>query len=69
MSEPYKNREIDERHNQIISRLDNIKDQVEETNGRVTNLEMWRNRIIGAIAIVTTLMVPVFLEVLMKNIF
>jgi tetrahydromethanopterin S-methyltransferase subunit G len=65
----YKNREIDKRHEQIMNRLDDIRDQVEETNGRVSDLENWRNRIIGAIAVITTFLVPLMLSAVESGIF
>lgn len=64
----YRNREIDQRHDQIISRLDSIKDQVEETNGRVSELEKWRNRIVGAIAVITPIVLYLLQQIIQFNV-
>lgn len=63
-SDRYKNREIDEKHNQIMEKLDSIQTQVELTNGRVSNLENWRNRIVGAIAVLTPIVLYLLQEIL-----
>lgn len=43
-----------------------IMDCVKLTNGRVKDLEMWRNRVVGALAVITMLLVPVLLQYVSK---
>lgn len=64
----YRNREIDQRHEQIMERLDSIHDQVEETNGRVSELEKWRNRIVGAIAVITPIVLYLLQQIIQFNV-
>lgn len=47
-----------------IRRLRRVEDQVKRTNGRVSDLEKWRDRAIGAIAVLVIMIVPLFLEIL-----
>ena len=37
----------------IHEKLDTIAEQTSKTNGRVTSLEAWRSRIIGALVVIT----------------
>lgn len=37
--------------------------QSTRTNGRVTKLEAWRNMAIGALAVITAVVIPIFLKV------
>jgi len=38
-----------------------ILEQTCKTNGRVTNLEVWKNRVMGALVITNCILVPVLL--------
>lgn len=40
--------------------------QVKTTNGRVTKLEQWRLMAIGALSVVTVLVVPLFIKVVVE---
>lgn len=48
----------------IKEKVEDIKIQVTKTNGRVGNLEIWRGTIIGAVAVITVLIVPLILNLL-----
>ena len=61
MDAPYLNREIDEKWKDITDSLSRIEAQTTKTNGRVTALEMWKNVEVGAISILTFLVVPVLI--------
>jgi hypothetical protein len=41
--------------------LKQIKTRVDDTNGRVTSLEKWRNRFIGAMSVIVTVLLPIAL--------
>lgn len=55
---PYSNREIQEKWNDIASTLQEIKTQTKLTNGRVTSLEKWQYTVIGGVAVLTLIVVP-----------
>lgn len=57
--EPYKNREIDEKFVDIRETLGRIEIQTKMTNGRVTALEKWRYVIMGAVAVLVSIVVPI----------
>jgi hypothetical protein len=44
---------IDERQANMATDLEEVKKQTTATNGRVTSLESWRNRLKGAWAVLT----------------
>jgi hypothetical protein len=44
---------IDERQVNMAADLEEVKKQTTATNGRVTSLESWRNRLKGAWAVLT----------------
>jgi len=52
METPYSNRELDAQHTEVIEYLKRIEAQTMRTNGRVTSLEGWRNRILGGSSMV-----------------
>lgn len=43
----YTNREIDRMFQEIVTLLQDIKEQTTKTNGRVTKLEFWRETLIA----------------------
>ena len=59
-------REIWQRGNRIETRLEEVATQARLTNGRVSKLEGWRNSIIGGLAVVTAIVVPLFLAQVQK---
>lgn len=69
----YSNREIDLLLKDIRDILTMVHEQVKKTNGRVTGLEVrmscqeeWRNRIIGAVAVITVVIVPLSIALITK---
>jgi ribosomal 50S subunit-associated protein YjgA (DUF615 family) len=48
----------------VKEKIDEVHDQQVKTNGRVTALESWRDRIIGGITILTILILPVLISVI-----
>lgn len=59
MEEPYENRELDTMFGEIKTTLDRIEAQTMKTNGRVTELEAWKNIVIGAISILSLILIPI----------
>lgn len=53
---------LDSKVDTIMTRQVEIKAQVERTNGRVSNLENWKAFMLGGLAVITTLFVPMFLS-------
>lgn len=43
----YTNRELDAKFSQIVSLLQEIKEQTTKTNGRVTRLEFWKEGVMA----------------------
>lgn len=64
MTAPYSNREIDAHFAEIKETLRRIEQQTVRTNGRVTQLEMWRSYVVGAVAILSTIVLPIALNIL-----
>lgn len=52
---------INSKLDMIIERQADIKKQVEKTNGRVSSLENWKAFTIGGMAIITGLVLPMFM--------
>jgi len=75
MSEPFSNREIIRMHKELSDQLTTmaetaskeraqIWEQVKSTNSRVTKLEQWKWMITGAVAVLTTLVLPILFIVI-----
>jgi hypothetical protein len=62
--QPYLNREVDEKFNDIKDALLRIETQTTKTNGRVGKLERWQSSVLGFCACVTTLLIPLVYFVL-----
>lgn len=56
--EPFKNREIREMFSDLQKGQERIESQVRLTNGRVTLLEQWKYVGIGAISVITVIILP-----------
>lgn len=56
---PYENREIRDFFDDIRKTLDRIEKQTIKTNGRVSSLENWRSYTVGAMAVITLIIVPI----------
>lgn len=59
--EDYSVRELDEKFETIMGKLDRIETQTIKTNGRVAALERWQSFLQGGLAILTLLVVPVII--------
>lgn len=59
MEEDFSNREITEMFNDLRKGQDRIEEQTKKTNGRVSDMERWRSFMTGAMAVLTTLVVPI----------
>lgn len=57
---------LDNFHSSIKEDLTEIKIQVKATNGRVSKLEEWKNRALGAITVTVIILVPLILNLLKK---
>ena len=58
LDQPYSNREIDFHFKEIKETLERIEVQTTRTNGRVRSLEGWRMYMIGGMAAITLIGVP-----------
>jgi hypothetical protein len=57
--EPFKNREILEMFNDLKGGNERIETQVKLTNGRVTQLEVWKYISMGATGVLTLIVIPI----------
>ena len=57
-NEPFSNREIKEMFSDMCSKLDRIEAQTNRTNGRVSSLEIWRGGMVGGMAVLSVIVVP-----------
>lgn len=55
---PYSNREIREKWHETANTLQEIRIQTKATNGRVTELEKWQYISMGAVAVISVIVVP-----------
>lgn len=60
----YKKREIDEKFTDIQNSLIRIENQTTKTNGHVADLKSWQNFIKGGLAVLSIIVVPIFLYVI-----
>jgi hypothetical protein len=63
MEENYTKRELDDHFQIVNGKLDIITDRVNNTNGRVKKLEMWRFGIVMAGSVVTFIVIPLLLYI------
>lgn len=63
---PYLNREIDEYFKDVKDQLNRIENQTTKTNGRVSKLENWRSYVVGAVAVLTLIVLPAIGWILSK---
>lgn len=61
---PFSNRELNEKFTDIRETLAQILEQTKRTNGRISKLENWRAYVIGALSILTVLVLPIIFAVL-----
>ena len=66
MSEKLTNQTIRHILGDISKDIKNLTEIAMKTNGRVRDLEMWRNRVVGALAVVTMLLIPIILQYVSK---
>ena len=50
----------------IKNELIELKELATKTNGRLTQLELWKNRIQGGMAVIILLLVPIVIQYLAK---
>lgn len=58
LEKDYSNREIDHWRDETREQLTRIENQVTKTNGRVSALENWRWMVIGALSVITMIVIP-----------
>lgn len=58
MNDNYSKRELDYHFNEIKGTLNDIKQQVVKTNGRVNSLEKWRYIVTGGIVVLAAISAP-----------
>lgn len=65
MEEPT-NKELMHYIKDIRQTVSDIKEQTIKTNGRVSSLEVWKGVMIGGLAVITVMIVPLILNLLSK---
>jgi len=61
--ENYTKRELDDHFVIVNQKLDGISTKVEKTNGRVKLLEIWRAGIVGALGVITAIVIPMLMYI------
>jgi len=49
-------------NNTLYEILKRIEERVKNTNGRVTELEKWKNRIAGGFIVISAVLIPIVLK-------
>lgn len=62
------NETLEEMIKAVHSDVKEIKTQTQKTNGRVSNLEMWKAKITGALIITDILLIPIVIALVIKNV-
>jgi hypothetical protein len=57
----------DEMHLEMKQEFDKVKAKQDYTNGRIRSTELWINRLIGGLIILSMFIVPVVVEFLKRN--
>jgi len=59
----YTKRELDDHFGVVNCKLDEISERVKNTNGRVKQLEIWRAGIVGALGVITAIVIPMLMYI------
>lgn len=65
MDKEYSNREIDHLIGDVKTQLDRIEKQTTTTNGKIADIQTWRERINGALILASFLGVSTFIAVVL----
>jgi hypothetical protein len=55
----YSDREIEHMQEEITEKLNTIIEQLRCTNGRIKTLELWKSYQLGALSVLTALLLPI----------
>ncbi len=56
---PYTNREIDSKHKEMMAILGRIETQTTETNGKVANIQIWKEQIKGGLKVFSVILLTI----------